>query len=172
MEIHNDILNNINSRYVLLKKDIGFIIIDKTKKSMVIINDPIIDKEKLIQTMIEKGVEVYDNPNKLPQPSEIPFNGKDIPTAFKLFIKKIHDKDGKETGAIISALTNHMIDINEKRRIERIMEDYAFTVLYPNEGLNIYSDVNFDTASLTIIKGINNLSDQDINWTETQLYKW
>jgi hypothetical protein len=139
MEIHNDILNNINNRYVLLKKDKDFVIIDKSKKSMVIINDPIIDKEKLIKTMIEKGVEVYDSPEKLPQPSEIPFSGKDIPTSFKLFIKKIHDKDGKETGAIISALTNKMLDINEKRRIERIMEDYAFTVLYPNEGLNIYS---------------------------------
>lgn len=61
----------------------------------------------------------------------------------------------------------------EACQIEKIIENYAFDVLYPNQGLNIYSDIHSDTVSITIIKGINNIRSQDISvWKETELYEW
>jgi|GEM_PF-922466 len=173
MEIHTDILNNINTKYVLLKQREEYIIIDKNRRTMVIIDDPLINFQFLINTMIENGVKIYNNVKELPKAEEFLIKEDSFPPAYKLFIKKIYDKNANETGAIISALTNKRIDKLEKQNIENRIKNYAFTVLYPREGLNIYSDVNSDTASITAIKGINNLPYQDIDSGEqSDLYEW
>jgi hypothetical protein len=172
MEIHKEILNNINTRYVLLRKGNNYVIVDKNRRTMVVIDDPIINFTKLIKSMLESNVVVYENPNDLPVPSETLVAHKTIPSKYKLFIKRIYDKNSKETGAVISALTDRLLDRQEKERIEKIIEQYAFTVLYPREGLNMYSDTNFDTASMTIIKGINNLPYENIDGEQTEVFDW
>jgi len=49
------------------------------------------------------------------------------------------------------------------------MEHYAFQVLYPREGLNIYSSIHNDTVSISVIRNINNLPSED---DEKELYNW
>jgi len=75
----------------------------------------------------------------------------------KLVIYKLFDKKGQETGSIISAFIPFPINLYEKNIVERHLELYAFNNLYPNIGLNLFKEINDDTASLTVIKGINNL---------------
>jgi hypothetical protein len=170
MERHKEILNNINNRYVLLKNQNDYLIIDKLRRTMVIINDPIINRNILIELMLRRGVIIYDNVNELPEIIEYPvFIEKKVPS-FKTFIKKIYNKNGIETGAIISGYTLTRIDKREKNRIEKIMERYASQVLYPREGLSIYSSIYNDTVSITVIRDINKLTSKDID--EKELYNW
>ncbi len=177
MDTHQDILNNLNTKYVLLKNDSKdnnpYFIIDKTRKTMVMINDPIINKDALIRKMIDKNVEIFYHSDGLPTPTQVPFPISSVPNTIQIFIKKIYDKQGEETGAIISAMTSSKVDINEKKKIEKIIENYAFDVLYPNEGLSIYSNIYSDTVSITIIKDINDIPSQDISvWKKAELYEW
>lgn len=179
MDIIQEILSNINERYVLLKKEDEFLIIDSKRRTMVLIDDPIINLSNLIDTMKERGVEVYTNISDLPQATETLITDNKFPESYKLFIKKIYDKDGHETGSIISALTNKRIDFSEKKVIEERIQDYAHTVIYPDKGLSIFSEVYSDIASIVIIKGINNLPyqfiDSDYNNNDieqTEIYNW
>ncbi len=146
MERHNEILNNINRRYVLLKDNEEYLIIDKLRRTMVIINDPIIDVMKLIDIMIEKSVEIFNDVNDLPEITEFPIEIEEMPPAFKAFIRKVFNKERRETGAIISAMTESRIGREEKLKIERTIQHYASQVLYPNERLNLYSSIHDDTA--------------------------
>ena len=75
----------------------------------------------------------------------------------KLIIHKLYNDKGKETGAIISAFIPFKINLYEKNIVERHLELYAFNNLYPNTGLNLFKEINDDIASLTVIKGINDL---------------
>lgn len=172
MNIQKEILNNINTRYILLRKDTTYSIIDKIRRTMLIIDDPVINKGELIKKMLSLNVEVYDDPKKLPNPTEKPVSNFKFPPQIKVFIKKIYDQDKNETGAIISAITPSMVNYTKKRKIEALIEHYAFTVLYPTEGLNLYTDINSDTVSMVIIKGINNLPNKNIEGLETNLYDW
>ena len=65
-----------------------------------------------------------------------------------------------------------MVNYEQKRKIETLIEHYAFTVLYPDEGLNLYTDIHSDTVSMVIIKGINNIPSKNIDGKETNLYDW
>jgi hypothetical protein len=78
------------------------------------------------------------------------------------FIKKLYDQNGRETGAILSVVYGAPTNIQQKNNIENRLIQYAFDTLYPGEGLNIYRDKNIDTPSITVIKNINNLPDQQI----------
>jgi hypothetical protein len=172
MKLHKEILDNINSRFVLLKKNTGHLIIDKNRRTSVLIEDPLINTDLLIKSMIEAGVTIYNNPKELPEPTEFPIDLPSITENIRVFIKKIYDENRVETGSIISALLTSHIGQTEKKRIENLMENYAFSVLYPGQGLNLYSEVNDDTASLTVIKNINNLPNQDLSWTPKDIYNW
>ena len=172
MEIQKEILNNINKRYVLLKKGHYYLIIDKNRKTMVVIDDPLINFNLLIKTMLQKGAEVYKSLKDLPEAKEKLIKHVNIPKDYQLFIKHLYDQNGKETGAIISALTNKLINREEKERIEKLIENYAFTVLYPTEGLNLFSEIHGDTASMTIIKGLNNMPFENLDGELKTIYDW
>ena len=75
-------------------------------------------------------------------------------------IKKIYNQEGMEIGAIIFAILHTPIDIQQKTNIENYLKQHAFNVLYPGEGINIYSDIHVDTASITVIRNINQLPDE------------
>lgn len=172
MKLHKEILDNINIRFVLLMKNTGYLIIDKNRRTSVLIEDPLINTDLLIKSMIEAGVTIYTNPKDLPEPTEFPVELPSITEKIRVFIKKIYDENRVETGSIISALLTNHIGKNEKKRIENLMENYAFSVLYPGQGLNLYREVNDDIASLTVIKNINNLPNQDLSWTPKDIYNW
>lgn len=78
-------------------------------------------------------------------------------TNLRLVIRKLFDQNGNETGAIITAFIPFPINLYEKNIVERHLELYAFNNLYPSTGLNLFKEIHDDTASLTIIKGINDL---------------
>lgn len=167
---HIDILKNLNTRYVLITDNDSYIIIDKLRHTMVTINDPYIDLNKLHQGMIDNGVQIFSSIESLPPITEFPTIIESTPQSFKAFIRKVFNQKGQETGSVISAITNDMISRSEKLRIEKILEHYAFQVLYPSEGLNIYSSIYDDTASISIIRDINNLPYEDIQ--NKELYNW
>lgn len=169
--IHQDILQNINNRYVLYKRpDETFSIIDKLKRTIVSIEDPVVNFNKLIEILISKEIEIFINLNDLPEAVEKPIEFSANAKTLKIFIKKLYDEKGRETGSIISAITDRLItNYNEKRSIERNLEDYAFTTLYPYEGLNLYTDINTDTISITVIRNINDLKYRDIDPSEAKI---
>jgi len=80
----------------------------------------------------------------------------------RTFIKKLYDQNGRETGAILSVVFGAPTNIQQKNIIENRLIQYAFDTLYPGEGLNIYRDMYIDTPSITVIRNINNLPDQQI----------
>ena len=82
---------------------------------------------------------------------------------FKVILKKLFDENSKETGCVMSAILPISISLYEKNLIEKRLELYAFNNLYPSQGLNIYKSVYNDTASLIIIKGLNELSSNSID---------
>lgn len=80
----------------------------------------------------------------------------------RIFIRRLFDQNNKETGAIISVIFGAPTDIQQKNIIENRLIQYAFDTLYPGEGLNIYRDMYIDTPSITVIKNINNLPEQNL----------
>lgn len=80
----------------------------------------------------------------------------------RVFIRRLFDQNGKETGAILSVVFGAPTNIQQKNVIESQLIQYAFNTLYPGEGLNIYRDMYIDTPSITVIKNINNLPEQNI----------
>ena len=69
---HIDILKNLNTRFVLLKNEDSYIIMDKLRHTMVTINDPYIDINKLFRGMISNGVQTFNSLNDLPPIIEFP----------------------------------------------------------------------------------------------------
>jgi hypothetical protein len=79
-----------------------------------------------------------------------------------VYIRKIYNQSGQETGAVLSASFPLPTTLYEKYNIEKILIEYAFTTLYPSQGLNIYRDMYVDTPSITVIKDINDLIQQEL----------
>ena len=79
-----------------------------------------------------------------------------------IIIREIFNRNGKVTGAILIAVFNGATTVQQKFNLESIMIDYAFNVLYPKQGINIYREINSDTPSITVIKEINNLADKQV----------
>lgn len=171
MEIHNEILENINTKYVLYNDGKKYSIINLQNNTMIIISDPFINLEKLLDAMLKKGVIVYDDITQIPKGEKkfasVDWNDQLI---HKIFLKKIYNEDRKETGTILSAITKKFINVQEKHQIEKIMQRYAFSVLYPHEGLSIYSSIYNDTAAITVILNINSLPN--IDTPSKDLYEW
>lgn len=175
MSAHLDIIDNINTRYVLLKRGRDYRIIDKLNGTMVIFNDPVINYNVLIRVLIEKGIVIYDSVKDLPKPVQLPvsaFNDVIETDIVKLFLKKLYNEKGVETGTIVSAITNGFVKHDDKLRLERKIQDLAFSFIYPDIGLNLYSDIHSDTVSIVIIKKINDLPNEDSPISETTIYDW
>lgn len=181
-----EILNNINNRFVLLKLNGIHYIIDKSNNnSILIISDPIINFRALIKEMLKKKVYVYNNfediiQDNIDTPSNILFykEGKIFNTrqeevrTLKLVQRKIFNQNNNETGCVISAITNTHVSKEDKKRIEKKIEHFAFHNLYPNTGLNIYSATYQDTISLVIIKDINSIAYQELEPIEKTIIDW
>jgi len=178
--IHQEILNNLNYRYVLLKRGYYYRIIDKLSRTFVVITDPFIDYKKIIKYMIEQNVEIFRSINDLPEPIEKPlFIGRDFDlenprniNVIKFFAKKIYSKNGYEIGTVVSAMTDKMVDSKYKKRIEEKIIRYAFTHIYKNEGLKFYSENYEDTISLVILKNFNELPTENIQMSEINIWDW
>ena len=69
----------------------------------------------------------------------------------KVYIHRLYE-NGVETGVILTAFIPGAIDINQKSDIESQLQQHCFDVLYPGEGLRIYSSVNKDEASVTVFR--------------------
>lgn len=80
----------------------------------------------------------------------------------RIFIRRLFDQNNNETGAILSVVFGAPTNIKQKNIIENRLIQYAFDTLYPGEGLNIYRDMYIDTPSITVIKNINNLPEQNL----------
>jgi hypothetical protein len=80
----------------------------------------------------------------------------------RVYIKRIYNQKGQETGAILSVVFGAPTNIQQKNIIESKLIQYAFEQLYPREGLNIYRDMYIDTPSITVIKNINDLPEENI----------
>ncbi|WP_407264568.1 hypothetical protein [Tenacibaculum maritimum] len=169
---HLEIFEQINKRYVLLKKGWHYNIIDKKTNSIVIINDPIINYKKFINKLISKKIEIYNNIKELPS-SEFENNIIDLKAYMKeskldsekkitlnTVIRKIYDSKNKETGVIISAIPIKAINLEIKKEIEKKLKLYVTSKIYPHTGLKIYSEIYNDSISMTFIKGINDLEQE------------
>ena len=77
--------------------------------------------------------------------------------------RKLLDKSGNETGAVLTVNLNQPSTLSQKLAIENQLIDFAFNQLYPNQGLNIYRDMYPDTPSITVIKSINQLDNDEFN---------
>jgi hypothetical protein len=82
-------------------------------------------------------------------------------TNVKLIIKKLYDLKGRETGAILSTIIPFSMTLFEKNIIEQRLKLYAFNNLYPQEGLNLFNSIYEDTASLTVIRNLNDLNAEE-----------
>ena len=82
----------------------------------------------------------------------------------KIEVKEIFDKKGVVTGVILTAPIDSNIRINRlyKRHFETLLEQYIFTSIFPDEGLNIYSEINNDTFSVIALRGIDHLKSKFI----------
>lgn len=81
----------------------------------------------------------------------------------RIIIKKVFDSNKNETGAILIAGVNRPTNALEKSTIENQLVDFAFTRLYPREGLNIFSEINEDTPSIVVIRKINDLPNEEVD---------
>lgn len=78
-------------------------------------------------------------------------------------IKKLYNGQGQETGAILCAIFGAAITLQQKISVEGELINYAFNILYPGQGINIYREMHHDKASIVVIKNINDLPLQTIN---------
>jgi hypothetical protein len=69
----------------------------------------------------------------------------------------LYDSTGNVTGCILTASFNAQVTVQQKLALENQLMDYAFHLLYPNTGLNIYRNMYADTPSIVVIKNINAL---------------
>jgi len=78
-------------------------------------------------------------------------------------IKKLYNQDKKEIGSVLLSIMNAPIDAQKKKDIENELKQYAVDVLYPNEGLSIYSDISIDIPSIIVIRNINSLPNEYVD---------
>ena len=81
----------------------------------------------------------------------------------RIIIQKLYNQNGQETGSILSAILPYPVTLQIKNQVESQLIQYAHNVLYPNIGINIYSEIHNDTIAITVIKNINDLPDTDIS---------
>lgn len=79
-----------------------------------------------------------------------------------VLIQKLYNQNNQETGAILSVTLGTASTIQQKNLLESKLVEYAFSQLYPGQVLNIYREMHVDTPSITVIKDINVLAQQNI----------
>lgn len=77
-------------------------------------------------------------------------------------VRTIVDQNGMDSGSVISAEVSKPTTALQKAQIEVELINYAFSTLYPREALSIYSNIHSDTPSITVIRDINNLPQQQV----------
>jgi hypothetical protein len=77
-------------------------------------------------------------------------------------VRIIVDQNGKNSGSVISADVSRPTTALQKAQIEVQLINYAFSTLYPKEGLSVYSNIHTDTPSITVIREINKLPQQTV----------
>lgn len=78
-------------------------------------------------------------------------------------IKRLFSQDGREIGCVLTAVLGRGCTPQEKQQTEARMEQYARNVLYPNQGLHVYSETHQDLPSIVVIRDINNLPEESVN---------
>ena len=81
----------------------------------------------------------------------------------KVSIKRIFNDRGEETGAVLSSGFDIKIDAVKKERIESQLILYAFNDLYRQETLIIYHERHLDTASVIVVRKVNDLDESLVN---------
>jgi hypothetical protein len=81
----------------------------------------------------------------------------------KVSVKKIYNDRGEETGAVLSSGFDIKIDAVKKERIESQLILYAFNVLYKQETLIIYHERHLDTASVIVLRKVNDLDESVVS---------
>ncbi len=79
-----------------------------------------------------------------------------------VLIQRLYNQNNQETGAILSVTVGIGTTIQQKNIIESQLVQYAFSHLYPEQGLHIYREMHVDTPSITVIKNINDLTQENI----------
>ena len=72
----------------------------------------------------------------------------------------IFDENKNEIGMVISAFAYKAKSESEKKEIEQAFTQQAFDEFYPNEGLNIFSNIENDVASITVIRNLDDLKGE------------
>lgn len=68
----------------------------------------------------------------------------------KIILRKLFDSKNKEIGTILSYSEKPRSNEN-KIQIEEMIEDYATSQMYPNQGLEVFRDIFEDSAAIAII---------------------
>ena len=76
-------------------------------------------------------------------------------------IQRFYNRNGIETGAILSAIYGAPTNAQQKAIIEGQLTQYAFNQLYPGHLLSIHQEVNIDTPAIVVIININDLIDEN-----------
>ena len=76
----------------------------------------------------------------------------------EIAIRTLYNEQKHNTGAILTAIIQKPTNQEQKANIENRLTQYAENNLFPGKGLLIYSNVNTDTASVTVINSIDNLT--------------
>lgn len=74
-------------------------------------------------------------------------------------IKKLYDANSKEIGSVLTAQIDPNTARVHKGQIGISLEQYARNVLYPQEGLRIFSDIHHDTASIVALRDMNHIKE-------------
>lgn len=77
-------------------------------------------------------------------------------------IKTLNNKNGVEVGSVLKTSLNRATTEKEKKVIEEQLKQYAHDVLYPEEGLLIYSEYYDDTASIIVLTGTESLQENNV----------
>lgn len=76
----------------------------------------------------------------------------------RIIERSITGENGKKIGVVISADLDHRISITQKRQIEDRLRIYGISLF--DGPVTIYSDIYGDSASMVILKNINDLSSE------------
>lgn len=70
----------------------------------------------------------------------------------QITIRKLYNRSGTETGAMLCAPKEHTPDLQRKLLLEGQLIQYCVKQLYPNEKLNVFRDTYMGVPAITVIK--------------------
>jgi hypothetical protein len=81
----------------------------------------------------------------------------------KITIKRLYDRRGNETGAILCAPEERTSDLYQKLLLEGRLIQYCVKQLYPEEILNVFRDTYMGVPSITVIRQGVQAVNEDIS---------